>query len=1242
MSEKKHNFHKLTPSNQVDLKIYKDALKFVFDNNDIKNIAISGPYSAGKSSVLETYKKVHTNYKFIHISLAHFEVTEPNSIDYEKSIAANLEGKILNQLIHQIEPDEIPQTNFKVKQKVSKGRIIQSTGIISALLVLASYIVQFNKWCQYISTLQVGWVKLLLLWTTNSVWPLVSGISCLAILGYIIYSIIETQRNKNIFRKVSLQGNEIEIFEEQDNSYFDKYLNEVLYLFENSHADAIVFEDMDRYNVNQIFEKLREINTLINNKKKIEMNNPIRFFYLIRDDIFISKDRTKFFDFIIPVIPVIDSSNSYDQFIEHFKEGGILDKFDLNFLQGLSLYVDDMRILKNIYNEFIIYFNRISITELNVNKLLAIIAYKNIFPKDFGDLHIGAGFVNTLFENKSRFIEEDIKKINEKINILEKNIKSINNEMLNSIDELDSLFFLCNLQISSVNGISASAFKTHVELVKAIKENPQNVGYYSNHSTYTKDMTNELKQQLIENPEYLKRKELIERKNSDQVDKWNSEIQTLQGHKKLIQGNRLREVITKDNINSIFEINYTNEIGEVNKFEEIKGSQYFPLIKYLIRNGYIDESYPDYMTYFYENTLSRIDKIFLRSVTDQIPKAYTYSLKDPKQVLSRLRIIDFEHVEVLNNDLLCYILETEQNNFSYLNHILYQLKNTNNFSFISQFLETRRACGTFIKSLNRVWIDICENIIFESSFSDSQKKNYIIDTFIFSSDEEIRVLNSKGGLSKYISEAPDFLEIDLPDIDKIINGFKLLNVQFEWLDFGKSDKDLFYSVYENNLYQLSFKLITFMLEVIYNIPKSNDYIHRNFTLVSSKPNEPLMLNIKKNINQYINIILDNCEKSIEDDERVALSIINNPEIKKINKESYIVYLQTKIRDIHDVLNKDFWEILLVRKRILYTADNILNYYFFCEVGPDSSLIQFINSENRNLNFNCDEINIRFGEGAADKFIKSIINCNELSNERYEMILKSMDIVYNTFSYTELKGDKVLILIKLGVIHMTSDNLIFMRENYPYHLVPFILKNISVYNNKITNEDNFDYDEMLLILDQNIPDGYKIRLLEHTSHKVSIQNKKYSSTVRKHILEHNFDTDDIPYLLEIYIQESKGIKEKIKQIIVEYIDAVINEEYFVPFELLTELLSLKDISHEIKKRIFTLCLPKMDKILVMKYLRILQMENFLSLFDRKNPKIEVNDLNKRILDNLKIRNWINTFDYDKDDTTYYRAYGRKLI
>ncbi|MFR2452271.1 hypothetical protein [Faecalibacillus intestinalis] len=43
-------------------------------------------------------------------------------------------------------------------------------------------------------------------------------------------------------------------------------------------------------------------------------------FTLLKDDTFISKDRTKFFDFIIPVIPVVDSSNSYNKLKERFQK----------------------------------------------------------------------------------------------------------------------------------------------------------------------------------------------------------------------------------------------------------------------------------------------------------------------------------------------------------------------------------------------------------------------------------------------------------------------------------------------------------------------------------------------------------------------------------------------------------------------------------------------------------------------------------------------------------------------------------------------------------------------------------------------------------------------------------------------------------------------------------------------------------------------------------------------------------
>lgn len=72
MEKEKYHFQKLTPINDADISVYEDAIDFVFQNNDVSNVAISGAYGAGKSSVFETYKKKHTDKKFLHISLAHF------------------------------------------------------------------------------------------------------------------------------------------------------------------------------------------------------------------------------------------------------------------------------------------------------------------------------------------------------------------------------------------------------------------------------------------------------------------------------------------------------------------------------------------------------------------------------------------------------------------------------------------------------------------------------------------------------------------------------------------------------------------------------------------------------------------------------------------------------------------------------------------------------------------------------------------------------------------------------------------------------------------------------------------------------------------------------------------------------------------------------------------------------------------------------------------------------------------
>src|SRR5690606_10519151 len=115
----------------------------------------------------------------------------------------------------------------------------------------------------------------------------------------------------------------------------------------------------------------------------------VRFLYALRDDIFVNTDRTKFFEFIVPIVPVINHSNSIDKLLEHSQRIG-LKGLDLQFLREVSRYLNDLRLIQNIVNEYVVYDAKLTADEdgrLDANKLLAILIYKNVMPKDFAALH---------------------------------------------------------------------------------------------------------------------------------------------------------------------------------------------------------------------------------------------------------------------------------------------------------------------------------------------------------------------------------------------------------------------------------------------------------------------------------------------------------------------------------------------------------------------------------------------------------------------------------------------------------------------------------------------------------------------------------------------------------------------------------------------------------------------------------------------------------------------------------------
>ncbi len=1272
------HFQKLTPSDEIDLGIYDDAIEYAFSKDDICNIALSGAYGAGKSSVIESYKKQHPERRFIHISLAHL-----TGAGQEEDVSvSDLEGKIINQLVHLIPVERIPQTNFAVKRKINTDNALKYTFFTMLFLLLGGYLCFYQDWCSMIAGLSDKALRDLFLFTMKKEFALLAVFVCAAMLGRICYEIIRWQMDRRILQKVNVKGNKvnIELFAAQEASYFDKYLNEVLYLFENVDAHAVVFEDMDRYNTKLVFEGLKEINTLLNRKRNLyaeEKREPLRFIYLLRDDMFMTKERTKFFDYIIPVVPVIDGSNSYDKFIELFRDGNIVDLFDDDFLRGLSLYIDDMRMLKNIVNEFVIYHGKfkknylissgkesekqdstesdaeLSDTEQNNNKLLAMIAYKNMFPRDFVELQVSRGYVYQLFHLKEEYAERAIKDIQEKIKDLERTEKECTEEECRSLDELDAIYYV-ERQPVSVNGKVANEFPTRIHYIRVIKEN--NYAVKKGRPTYGDYVWNDanIKEEfdaLLSIPEYAARKEKIENKAEERQAQIQSQIAAYRKEQEQLRSAYLKDIITKENADEIFAKPQENRVGGAHKFLEIKLDPYFPLIQYLIRNGYIDETYPDYMTFFYANSISRQDKIFLRSITDEKAKEYDYRLQNPKEVIARMRPIDFGAKECWNYDLLDALLERKDSGEyrGYLDKFLGSLREWKPAEFVEGYMEHSDDEADFIREFNASW-DGAVSWVIEEDFGIEVKYQYVGFTFIESTEGELIRYNRDRKLVKVINLGKYFLEYSNLDIElmsdrtrddkieKMIRKFKVLRVQFSSFSDDSIFKELLQAVYNENMYVLNWDMIAFFLEHMYHIAPSDEYDTKNLTLIFSQE-QPLAEYVRDNLVQYIDMEIELVNQNWhQEDVETVLYVLNNKDVEDEKKMRYMHIWLGWLPEISAVEDVKFWKELM-SFCLAYNQKNVFDYFFLSGNGMDETLTNYMNRYQEPLTFDISGLDEEYKDikEARTRFFWQLIKNNGLENDKYRQLIQAFHMQGQRLRVKNLSLEKVRILIEEKVIEMSLINLVFLRINYPEAVNQFIESDIERYIDVMT-EEKMSEDEVAHVLRMDIPDKEKIRLLKLETKPISVMHKNYSSKVVVYILQHLLDEDEKEQLFMWYPAGMPDVQAEIRRIAVDNIEEVINGRMRVEKVLLSDLLLGSRVSIDEKKILLANNLSDLWRDEAEVYLDRLDLREFHYMLEGKTQMLQGTEANISLLKAFQEKGWVSHYEVAMEDENIYAAYG----
>ncbi|MFS2097040.1 hypothetical protein ACCC96_28960 [Pseudomonas sp. Pseusp11] len=649
----KNVFEPLTP---VLLEVdrshrYESELLSALSNDQIRNIAITGEYGAGKSSVIRTFVDRHPELTYAFVSLAAFgkdlnkggagKVTSsdapvtpadsssntPDPKGAEKKtdldILTRIEETIVQQLLYAVPSDELPKSRLKRIIQASSSIIWVRT--IFYVLMIVGVLRLYVPTVEKLPKIEPAWLVEWLLWIPGWMAVLVLG-------GGGIYMLFSALKLLSLFSidGFTIKGGKLETT--HHGSVLHKNVDEIVYCFERSKIDIVVIEDLDRFGIHDVFMRLREINFII--KQSPQIKRPVYFIYALRDELFAVGEKTKFFDLIIPIIPVVNSENSREQMFKMLRErqfnGAALDiGLNESLVETVCYLIDDMRLIKNIVNEFDMFSSILSGgsgLKLDPNKLFSIIAIRNLHPDEYADLVKRRGAIYETIQDfsewrfqQSRSAEDAYQALRE---VREKRVQ----EIAESVAELRAYVWF---ELVKKSGIAAthvwmpsgsqftltdfvnddvfeSIFSQTTHLTMAINDR------YGNANQSPTPIGSK---ELLASTSYQKRYELLQRTLID-IDE---EIAEQRLESSRINHQTFRAAAKK---------NYGDLISQ-----KLNG---LDIVVYLMRHGYFDTDYTDYFGYFYAGSLTSEDKNLILELRRGVSVDVATVISAPKKAVEKL------------------------------------------------------------------------------------------------------------------------------------------------------------------------------------------------------------------------------------------------------------------------------------------------------------------------------------------------------------------------------------------------------------------------------------------------------------------------------------------------------------------------------------------------------------------------------------------------------------------------------
>jgi hypothetical protein len=404
------------------------------------NIALTGRYGTGKSSVLDQFESegkkrtLRTAFKkkskTLRITISTLgsnsqRASSEETGSEETALTNRIQKELVKQLIYRMSPRDFRFSRFNRIVPLSRKRAV---GEASISVIVVGGILWFFKLLPDIKLLPgIAGIGPGHQWLVH----MVSWLALAALVVIVLATVRLVIYGRFVVSDVSAAGATVKL-SPRSSTYFDEYLEEIVYFFDKVFPDVVIFEDLDRFDDPHIFEALRELNTLLNETpKRLKKRKPLRFVYAIKDSLFerlgsdaekskgdaaaaetVRANRTKFFDVVIPVVPFISHRNARELLDELLKVRSVTD-IDRPLVALVAQHATDMRLLRNICNEYVVFAERLLKSDktapgLTATNLFALVAYKNFHLEDFEHISRRDSDLDVLYARRRELVRSAI------------------------------------------------------------------------------------------------------------------------------------------------------------------------------------------------------------------------------------------------------------------------------------------------------------------------------------------------------------------------------------------------------------------------------------------------------------------------------------------------------------------------------------------------------------------------------------------------------------------------------------------------------------------------------------------------------------------------------------------------------------------------------------------------------------------------------------------------------------------